>query len=143
MISYALYNQMAKDQVAGLTKGKDFYWEEMPLQHDGKPASGVWLITRPGDISSSRKGLNLRTTIDIYVATENKIKTEVIHQAIRKYFSERLGFCELSGSIGGTTYKFTNVRVRATSTPSNEGVTPNNLIMKLASCELVYDEQEI
>lgn len=143
MISYALYNQMAKDQVAGLTKGKDFYWEELPLQHNGKPASGAWLITRPGNILSSRKGLNLRTTIDFYVATENKIRTEVIHQAIRKYLTEHLCFCELSGSIDGITYKFTNVRVRATSTPSNEGVTPNNLIMKLASCELVYDEQEI
>lgn len=143
MISYALYRQIAKDGVAGLVKDRNFYWEELPLYHNGKPANGTWLITRPGNISSNRKGLNLRSTIDFYVATENKVKTEMIHQAIRKYLSEHLCFCELSGSVGSFNYKFTNVRIRSTSTPSNEGVTPNNLIVKVASCEVIYDEQEI
>lgn len=140
MITYAIFQQMIQDEVGDLTENKDFFWEEVPGQKEGKPASGVWLITRPGNISNSRKGLNLKTTIDFYVATNSKIKTEALHHAIRQYFEQQLVFCELSGSVGDTTYSFSNVRVRPTSTPQNVGATQNNLIVKVASVELVYDE---
>ncbi len=140
MITLALFRQMVEDGVAGLTKDKNFFWEELPLQHEGKPANGVWLVTRPGNISASRKGLNLRTTVDFYVATKEKNKTEAIHQQIRQYFTVRLYFCKLSGSVGGISYQFENVRVRPATTPQNDGITPNGLIVKLASAELVYDE---
>lgn len=140
MITLALYEQMITDEVAGLIKDKDFFWEEVPLQKDGNPCTGVWLITRPGNISNSRKGLNLRTTVDFYVAAKSKVKTELIHQQIRQYFESHLCFCSLSGSVGGTSYSFSNVRVRPTSTPQNVGATGNNLIVKVASVELVYDE---
>lgn len=140
MITYAIFRQMITDAVGGLVENKDFFWEEVPGQKEGTPASGVWLITRPGNISNSRKGLNLKTTIDFYVATKSKPKTEALHRAIRQYFESKLYFCELNGSIGDTTYNFSNVRVRPTSTPQNVGATENNLIVKVASVELVYDE---
>lgn len=140
MITYAIFRQMLKDEVGGLTENKDFFLEEVPGQKEGKPANGVWLVTRPGNISNSRKGLNLKTTIDFYVATNNKIKTEAIHRDIRQYFEAKLCFCSLNGSIGDTSYNFSNVRVRPTSTPQNVGATENNLIVKVASVELVYDE---
>lgn len=143
MITLALFRKMAEDSVAGLTRNKDFFWEEVPLQHEGKPASGVWLITRPGNISNTRKGLNLRATVDFYVATKNKVKTEAIHQAIRQYLTDHKCFCELSGSVGGTDYHFYNVRVRPATTPQNDGATENGLIVKVASAELVYDEKNI
>ena len=140
MITLALFRKMVEDGVANLEKNKNFSWEEVPGQHDGKPASGVWLITRPGNISSTRKGLNLRTTVDFYVATGNKVKTEQIHQAIRRYLTQNLCFCELSGSVGGIDYQYYNIRVRPATTPQNDGATENNLIVKVASAELVYDE---
>lgn len=140
MITLALFEQMAKDGVGGLVRNKDFFWEEVPLQKDGNPTSGVWLVTRSGNISNTRKGLNLRTTVDFYVATKNKVRTEELHQAIRQYLQTHLCFCKLSGSVGGTSYSFSNVRVRPTSTPENTGATENNLIVKMTSAELVYDE---
>lgn len=140
MITLALFKKMTDDGVADLTRNKDFFWEEIPLQHDGKPASGVWLITRPGNISNTRKGLNLRTTVDFYVASKNKVKTEQIHQAIRQYLTQNQCFCNLSGSVGNINYQFHNVRIRPATTPQNEGATENDLIVKVASAELVYDE---
>lgn len=140
MITLALFRKMAEDGVAGLTRNKDFFWEEAPLQHDGKPANGVWLITRTGNITDTRKGLNLRTTVDFYVATQNKVKTEAIHQAIRQYLTQNQCFCKLSGSVGGIDYQFYNVRIRPATMPQNDGATENDLIVKLASAELVYDE---
>lgn len=143
MITLALLNQMVADGVGGLKKNKDFFWEEAPLQSDGKQASGVWIVTRASSGDSGRNGKNLKTAADFYVAFANKAKTEVVHKAIRDYISSHMCFCELSGSIDGTnyTYSFENVRLRGITTPQNDGITPNGLIVKLASVELVYDEK--
>lgn len=150
MITLALYQQMLKDGVANLHEGqregdeddnRNFFWEEAPLQVDGNPASGVWLISRGGDISQSRKNLNLRTTVDFYIATKDKVTTEEIHQEIRKYLTKTLCFCELK-SDGDIKYHFSNVRLRPASTPENGGATENGLIVKIASCLLVYDDDK-
>lgn len=140
MITLALFEQMANDEVGGLTRNSDFFWEEMPLQSNGKPANGVWLVTRGGDASKSPKGFNLKTTVDFYVAFGNKVKTESVQKAILDYFLENQCFCVLSGSVGDTSYGYSNVRVKATTTPQNDGVTENGLIVKMASYLLTYDE---
>lgn len=137
MITLALLEQMVKDEVADLAIDKDLFWEEMPLQKDGKPASGVWLVTRGGNAGDA-KGRNLHSTVDFYVAFANKPKTEAIHQQILEWLIANPGFCELSGSVGGTTYAFTNIRVRPTVTPQNYGATENGLIVKIASAEVIY-----
>lgn len=140
MITLALFEQMAVDGVAGLTKNQGFYWEEMPLQSNGSPAQGVWLVTRTGDASRSRKGLNLQTNVDFYVAYKDKVKTEKAQRDILDYFLKNQCFCDLSGSVGSTSYSYSNIRVFPTSTPQNDGVTENGLIVKMASFKLVYDE---
>jgi len=75
MITLALLQQMVSDEVAGLVVDKNCFWEQAPLQKDGSPASGVWLVTRGGNAANSPKGLNLRSTVDFYVALANKPKT--------------------------------------------------------------------
>lgn len=137
MITLALLEQMVADKVADLTIDKDLFWEEMPLQKDGEPASGVWLVTRGGNAGDA-KGRNLHSTVDFYVAFANKPKTEAIHQKILEWINTSMGFCELNGSVGGTTYSFVNVRIRPTVTPQNYGQTENGLIVKIASAEVIY-----
>lgn len=141
MITLAIFEKMSSDGVGGLTRNEDFFWEEMPLQKDGKPASGVWLVTRGGSITNTAKGNNLRTTIDFYVAFANKAKTEYIHSAIRDWLTENMGICELEGTIKNTnyTYDFENIRIFPTATPQVAGATENGLIVKLASASVVYD----
>jgi hypothetical protein len=139
MITLALLQQMVSDEVAGLVVDKNCFWEQAPLQKDGSPASGVWLVTRGGNAANSPKGLNLRSTVDFYVALANKPKTEAVHQEILEWIIKNPCICEMVGSIGGTTYKFTNIRIRPTTTPQNFVVTQNNLVVKIASAELVYD----
>lgn len=139
MITLAILNQMAADNVAGLVIDKNAFWEQAPLQKDGQPASGVWLVTRGGSAMNSPKGLNLRSTVDFYVALANKPKTEAVHAAILDWILKNPCFCELAGSVGGTSYNFSNVRIRPATTPGNFVVTQNNLVVKIASAELVYD----
>ena len=137
MITLAILRQLAAGNVAELVLDRNLFWEELPLQQNGKPASGVWLVTR-GGTAGDAKGRNLHTTIDFYVAFANKPKTEAVHQAILQWIIANRGFCELSGSVGGTTYRFVNVRLRSTTTPQNYGATENGLIVKIASAEVIY-----
>lgn len=139
MITLALLEKMVDDNVANLVIDQNCFWEQAPLQKDGRPASGVWLVTRGGNASNSPKGLNLRSTVDFYVALANKPKTEDVHKQILKWIIENPCICELTGSVGGITYSFTNVRVRPTTTPQNYIVTENNLVVKIASAEIIYD----
>lgn len=138
MITLALLKQMANDRVADLTIDKNLFWEEMPLQKDGKPASGVWIVTRGGGAGDA-KGRNERSTVDFYVALANKPKTEAVHQSILRWIINNRCFCELSGNVGDTAYSFKNVRLRPTTTPQNYGSTENGLIVKIASAEVIYD----
>lgn len=148
MITLALFNEMASQQVAGLIGDEDdpnrnFYWEEAPLANSkdlNSIARGVWLITRSGDIQQTHKGLNLRTTVDFYVAMADKIKTEQILQQIRTWLTKTMCICQLSGNLDGDRYQFSNIRIRPTTTTDNNGITENGLIVKVASAELVYDD---
>lgn len=139
MITLALLEQMVDDGVANLVIDQNCFWEQAPLQKDGNPASGVWLVTRGGNAMNSPKGLNLRSTVDFYVALANKPKTELVHQQILQWLIQNPYICELSGSVGGVDYSYTNVRVRPTATPQNSMVTENDLVVKVASAEIIYD----
>lgn len=143
MITLALFRAMA-DEIDDLVSDpnsseRNFYWEEAPLQSNGDPAKGVWLVTRGGDASMSPKKLNLKTTVDFYVAFNNKVQTEVFHKAILDWLIANRAICELGGSVDGTDYSFTNIRIQPATTPQNEGATENGLIVKVASAQLVYD----
>lgn len=149
MITLALYDLMVRQGVAGLigdesNPKRNFFWEEAPLTIDGKfskLASGVWVITRPGNISQTNKGLNLKTTVDFYVAFKDKVRIEEVHQAIRHWLTANRYICSLSNRSGDTTtYQFSNIRIRPTTTPQNSGVTENGLFIKVASAEVVYDD---
>lgn len=139
MITIAIFRQMASEQVAGLTSDKDFFVEELPLQKDGKPAQGTWLVTRGGSARNTPKGLNQHTTIDFYVAYNNKALEDDIHQQIMAWLRANRVICSLSGSVGGSSYSFSNIRINPATTPQNMGATENGNIVKLASADITYD----
>ena len=139
MITIAIFKQMALEQVAGLTADKDFFVEELPLQKDGKPAQGTWLVTRGGSARNTPKGLNQHTTIDFYVAYNNKALEDDIHQQIMAWLRANRVICNLSGSVGGSSYDFSNIRINPATTPQNMGATENGNIVKLASADITYD----
>lgn len=139
MITLAILEQMASDQVANLVIDENAFWEQAPLTKDGNPAQGIWLVTRGGDATNSPKGLNLKSTVDFYVAFANKPKTEEIHQKILEWIIANPCLCELSGTVGGTTYSFKNIRVRPTTTPQNYVISQNGLVVKVASANIIYD----
>lgn len=140
MITLAILQKMAADQVAGLEVDKNFFWEEAPLQKNGEPAQGVWIVTRGGSLAGTPHGLNQRTTADFYVAFNDKAKTEATLTSILAWIRANLGICELSGRVGSSRYHYENIRIRPTASPANYGTTTNGMIVKLASAEIYYDQ---
>lgn len=139
MIGLALLTKMERDGVASIELDKNAYWEEAPLFLDGKPAQGYWAITRGGTTTNSTKGLNLNETIDIYISLAHKAETERAHQSILEWAQANPSICRLSGDVEGVAYDYVNVRPRITSTPQNYAITPNGLVVKVASIEVYYD----
>lgn len=140
MITLAILRQMVND-LDELELDKSAFWEELPLQSKGKPAEGVWLVTR-GGTSGRRTGFNQRTTVDIYVAFSNKMKTEKVHSDILAWLDASKCFCRLSADAGDPLpygYDFANVRLFPATTPQNDGITENGMVVKVASVNLVYD----
>lgn len=144
MITLALFRKMSEDGVAGLRPNRDFFWEEAPLQQNGKPAHGVWIVTRGGGIGRSPRKYNLNTTVDFYVAFAKKPKIESVHSAILNWLVENRCICEMNGKLidGEDVYEwdFSNIRIRPVSTPQNDGITENGLLVKVASAEVIYDD---
>lgn len=140
MITLAILRQMAHDQVANLTVDKDFFWEELPLQRDGKPAQGVWVVTRGGSAVDTPHGINQGQTIDFYVAYANKPKAEATLEAIAEWIRTNMCICDLSGTVGDSSYHFKNIRIRPTTTPQNYGATENGNIVKMASADVRFDK---
>lgn len=139
MITLAILKQLEEDGIAGLEIDKNAFWEQAPLLKDGQPCEGVWLVTRGGDASLAPKGHNLHSTIDFYVAFNNKPKTEQVHQEILKWLLKNPCFCELVGSVGSIDYDYKNVRLRPETTPQNFVVSQNGLVVKMASATIIYD----
>lgn len=140
MITLAIMRQMAHDNVAGLTIDTDFFWEELPLQRNGQLAEGVWIITRGGSAINTPHGINQKTTIDFYVAYNNKTTAEAKQAAIADWIRQNRVICELDGTVGGNSYSFENIRISPATTPQNYGATENGNIVKLASASVVYDK---
>lgn len=137
MITAALLTKMAED-LSDITIDQNAFWEELPLMKNGKPAQGIWIVTR-GGWETNTKAINCQTTADIYVAYNDKTKTEAVHAEISKWIRENRAICELSGTIGDSRYDFTNVRIRPATTPSESGITSNGNIVKIASATVYYD----
>lgn len=139
MITIALFEQMASEAVAGLEADKDFFNEELPLQSSGKYAEGTWLVTRGGSAQNTPHGINQKTTIDIYVAYSNRAKAGTVHEAIMNWIRENPCICALSGTVGGSSYSFANIRIQPATTPQNMGATTNGNLIKMASMDVTYD----
>lgn len=150
MITLAILEQLAADN-GDFVIDENLFWEEAPLQHDGNPAEGTWIVTRGGSATNTPKGHNLRTTVDFYVAYADKVETEAALAGIAEWLRSNRYICLMRGPhddnvevIGGDfSYSFRNVRILPTTTPVNNGTTENGNIVKIESADIIYDLDDV
>ena len=67
--------------LTGNETNPEIFWEEASLDRQGNPRNGVWVVTRPSEVSRLNTGVQ---SFDIYARYPNKIKT---HQKLKDILS--------------------------------------------------------
>jgi len=128
--------QLLEDEGFG-TVDQDIFWEDMPLDSQGNPKDGIWIVPRGSALS------RFQTTIqafDIYSRYANKItgskKLEAILQYIKDAYDE---VCELPTVPPYSTTLYNEVRLRPVSGIENVGTDEQDKVVRVISAEIQYN----
>ena len=114
----------------------DLFFEEAPLDGQGKPKQGVWIVERGTTISR----LNHRTqNFDIYSRYTNKLTGYKKLEAILDFLQEAYGdVCELPAVPPYSSTVYENVSIEPTSSVENVGTDENDKIVRVISGTVRY-----
>lgn len=118
------------------TLDTDLFWEEVPLNSEGNPKEGVWIVTRGTEISRIDIGIQ---NFDIYARYSNKVtcakKLEDILRFLQDAYEE---VCDLPTVPPHSTTQYTNVSIVPTSAVENVGTDENEKIVKVIAGVIRY-----
>lgn len=114
----------------------DLFFEEVPLDGNGVPRQGIWIVER----GTSVNRFNTRTqNFDIYSRYTNKLTGYKKLEAILDYLQEAYGeVCTLPAVPPYSSTVYENVRLTPTSSVENVGVDENNKIVRVISGTVQY-----
>lgn len=117
----------------------NLFWEEVPLDSNGDPLDGVWIVTRGTEISRTNVG---QQAFDIYARYANKLTTAGKLEDILNYLQEAYGeVCELPDVPPYSASVYSNVRIEPVSSVENVGTDENEKIVKLISGIIRYNKE--
>lgn len=114
----------------------DLFFEEVPLDGNGVPRQGIWIVERGTDVNR----FNTQTqNFDIYSRYTNKLTGYKKLEAILDYLQEAYGnVCTLPAVPPHSSTVYENVRLTPTSSVENVGVDENNKIVRVISGTVQY-----
>jgi hypothetical protein len=121
------------------TIDQDIFWEEVPLDPNGKPYDGIWVVTR----GSALNRFNTTTQqFDIYSRYANKITGSLKLEQILEKIMEAYGdVCTLPTVPPYSLTNYGNVRLRPVSGIENVGSDAQDKIVRVISAEVQYNIQ--
>ena len=129
--------QLLEDEGFG-TIDTDLFFEEAPLDGQGKPKQGCWIVERGTDVNRLSHQVQ---NFDIYSRYTNKLTGYQKLEAILNYLQEAYGeVCELPTVTGYSSTVYTNVRIEPTSSVENVGVDENGKVVRSISGIVRYDK---
>jgi len=115
----------------------DLFFEEAPLDKQGNPVNGVWIVERGVPVTRFRVGIQ---AFDIYSRYTNKITGNQKLENILAYMQEAYGtVCTLPTVPPYTTTIYSNVTITPTSGIENVGTDENNKIVRVISGQVQYE----
>lgn len=118
------------------TLDTDIFWEDVPVDSQGKPKNGIWVVSR-GFPTASR--FSTTQTFDIYSRYSNKItgssKLESIYERLREVYNQ---VCELPTVPPYSLTQYINVSLRPTAFVSNVGSDEQDKVVRVMSGEVQY-----
>ena len=116
----------------------DLFFEEAPLDGQGKPKQGCWIVERGTSVTR----LNHQTqNFDIYSRYTNKLTGYKKLEAILDFLQEAYGeVCELPAVPPYSSTVYHNVRIEPTSSVENVGTDVDNKIVRVISGIVRYSK---
>ena len=116
----------------------DLFFEEAPLDGQGKPKQGVWIVERG---TSVNRFSTQTQNFDIYSRFSNKLTGYKKLEAILNYLQEAYGeVCELPAVPPYSSTVYENVRIEPTSSVENVGTDVDNKIVRVISGIVQYSK---
>lgn len=116
----------------------DLFWEEVPLDGNGRPKNGLWIVPRASSVTSR----NVRVQqFDIYSRYTNKLTGSKKLEAILEYFEHNSDKpCELPVAEPYTETQYTNIRIIPLGSIENVGLDENGKVVRVISAEIRYNK---
>ena len=120
------------------TIDSDLFFEEAPLDGQGKPKQGMWIVER----GTSVNRFNTQTqNFDIYSRFSNKLTGYKKLEGILDFLQEAYGeICELPAVPPYSSTVYHNVRIEPTSSVENLGTDVDNKIVRVISGTVQYSK---
>lgn len=121
------------------TLDTDIFWEEVPINANGVPRNGIWVVTR--GVPITRTNLHIQS-FDIYARYGNKLTTHQKLESILEYLQTAfVDVCTLPTVPPYSTTVYSNVRIVPTSGIDNVGTDEQDKIIKVVSGEIRWDKE--
>lgn len=117
----------------------DLFWEDAPLNSQGNPKDGVWIVPRGTEVNRMDVG---RQAFDLYSRYTNKVtsskKLEDILEYLQTAFDE---VCELPTVPPHSTTRYYDVMITPTSSIENVGADEQDKVVRVISGEVKFKKE--
>lgn len=121
------------------TLDTDIFWEDMPLDAQGNPKNGVWIVSRGAPVTRFR---TTRQAFDIYSRHSNKVTSSQKLEDILDYLRDAYGeVCTLPTvpPYSGTLYS--EVQLIPVSGIENVGTDEQDKVVRVISGEVIFKRE--
>lgn len=136
MILLSILKQLQNENFG--TIDVDLFYEEVPLEKDGTPKEGVWIVSRGSVVNRFNTEIQ---AFDLYSRYKNKITGAAKLYEVLNYLKEAYGdVCDLPAALPYSTKVYESVRITPTSGVENVGSDENGKVVRVISGEVYYKE---
>jgi len=130
--------QLLEDEGFG-TLDSTIFWEDMPLDANGKPIDGLWIVPRGAALSRFDYTTQ---SFDIYARDKNKVTSSRLLEDILEYLQTAYEeVCELPTVPDVSSTRYYDCRIQPTSAIENVGVDEQDKVVRVISGEIKYKKE--
>lgn len=118
------------------TLDQDIFWEDMPLDAQGDPIDGIWVVARGSALTRINHTVQ---SFDIYSRSSNKLASSKKLEDLLNYLQQAYQeVCDLPTVPPYSMTEYTNVRITPVSGIENVGVDEQDKVVRVISGEVRY-----
>lgn len=116
----------------------DLFWEDIPLDSNGKPKEGVWIVTTGSAVD---RFVVTKESFDIYARYSNKLTSATKLESILHFLQTAYDtVCDLPTVPPYSTAEYFNVRIKPTSSIEQVGFDEQGRLVRLISGQIQFNK---